>query len=117
MLKIESAKELQVRLGLQDEPEHLGYVLFQEGKGYLQKFQFKFNTVDPDKNMLGMTHLKNLTTSTKQETYLYDLETAELVQHILRWHYGRQHQIHYVLKHQVRGVDKIRSEPVIVLAS
>jgi hypothetical protein len=106
MFKLESPTELAARLELPNSPDILGYALWYtkgEKEGFIQKFKFKFDAVNPDKNSFGYTVLKSPTNKTPADSYVYDLETALMVQGVFKWFTEVSPQIHYVYTIQVDG--------------
>lgn len=51
----------------------------QEESYLIQNFKFKFNSKNRDSNQLGYSKLKTPTTKTKKDSYIHDIETAEMI--------------------------------------
>lgn len=115
MLKLESPSDLAARLELPNEPDILGYALWYkkgEKEGFVQKFKFKFDAVNSDKNSFGYTVLKSPTNKTDADSYIYDLDTAIMVQGIFKWFTEVSPQIHYVYTIQEKGKTVLQTEIV-----
>lgn len=106
MLKLESTTDLAKRLDLSTEPEILGYSLWYEKgdkQGFIHKFKFKFDSVNGDRNSFGFSVLKAPTAKTAPESYIYDLDTAIMIQSVFKWFTEVTPQLHYVYSAQKNG--------------
>ncbi|EOZ8645353.1 hypothetical protein ACQWTT_001104 [Acinetobacter baumannii] len=103
MLRLENPADLAKRLGLSIEPDILGFSLWYEKgekRGFIQKFKFKFDTVNTDRNCFKFGILKTPTNKTDADTYIYDYETAVMIKSVFLWFTGVSPQIYYVLSIQ-----------------
>lgn len=103
MLRLENPADLAKRLGLPVEPDILGYALWYEKgekSGFIQKFKFRFDTLKPDHNSFHFGILKAPSNKTDADSYIYDFETAVMIQNVFQWFTGVSPQIHYVLSTQ-----------------
>lgn len=106
MLKLETPHDLARRLDLPNDPDILGYaLLYEKGDkvGFIQKFKFKFDSLNGDRNSFGFSILKTPTIKTPAESYIYDLDTALMVQGIFKWFTEVTPQLHYVYNTQANG--------------
>lgn len=106
MLKLESPNDLAKRLNLSTDPEILGYSLWYEKgekSGFIYKFKFKFDSTNGDRNSFGFSVLKAPTAKTAPESYIYDLDTAIMIQSVFKWFTEVTPQLHYVYSAQKNG--------------
>lgn len=106
MLKLESPNDLAKRLNLSTDPEILGYSLWYEKgekSGFIHKFKFKFDSTNGDRNSFGFSVLKAPTAKTAPESYIYDLDTAIMIQSVFKWFTEVTPQLHYVYSAQKNG--------------
>lgn len=106
MLKIETPTDLAKRLGLSNDPEILGFSLWYEKgekKGFIHKFKFKFDTINGDRNSFAFSALKAPTAKTAPESYIYDLDTAIMIQGVFKWFTEVTPQLHYVYSIEKNG--------------
>lgn len=104
MLKLENSTDLETRLQLSSTPEILGYALWYEKcdkVGFINKFKFKFDSVNGDRNSFGFSVLKAPTNKTPADGYIYDLDTAIMVQSVFKWFTEVTPQLYYVYINQV----------------
>lgn len=106
MLKLETSTELAKRLDLSSDPEILGFSLwYEKGEkaGFIHKFKFKFETTNGDRNSFAFNVIKAPTAKTLPDSYIFDLETAIMIQGIFKWFTEVTPQLHYVYSAQIKG--------------
>lgn len=106
MLKLESPNDLAKRLNLSTDPEILGYSLWYEKgekSGFIHKFKFKFDSTNGDRNSFGFNVIKVPTAKTSPDTYIFDLDTAIMIQSVFKWFTEVTPQLHYVYSAQKNG--------------
>lgn len=106
MLKLETSTDLAKRLDLSTDPEILGFSLWYEKgekKGFIHKFKFKFDTTNADRNSFAFSALKAPTAKTAPESYMYDLDTAIMIQGVFKWFTEVTPQLHYVYSVENKG--------------
>lgn len=106
MLKLETPVNLETRLQLPNTPEILGYALRYEKcdkVGFINKFKFKFDSINGDRNSFGFNVVKAPTNRTPADGYIYDLDTAIMIQGVFKWFTEVTPQLHYVYTNQVNG--------------
>lgn len=106
MLKLETPTDLETRLQLPNAPEILGYALWYEKcdkVGFINKFKFKFDSINGDRNSFGFNVVKAPTNRTPADGFIYDLDTAIMVQGVFKWFTEVTPQLHYVYTNQVNG--------------
>lgn len=106
MLKLETPSDLAQRLELSSEPEILGYSLWYEKgdkAGFVQKFKFKFDSTNGDRNSFAFNVLKAPTAKTTPDSYIFDLDTAIMIQGVFKWFTEVTPQLHYVYSVENKG--------------
>ena len=69
-------------------------------KSYLtQNFKFKFNSNKRDSNQFGYTRLKTPTIKTKKDSYIHDIDTAEIIIRVMKM-YDMKGEILKVIKNE-----------------
>ncbi|MFW2174185.1 hypothetical protein ACG95N_11775 [Acinetobacter guillouiae] len=63
----------------------------------IQNFKFKFNSTRRDSTQFGYTKLKSPTEKTKKDSYIHDIETAEIIINVMKL-YDMNGQIYKVIQ-------------------
>ena len=63
----------------------------------IQNFKFKFNSTDRDATVFGHAKLISPTTKTNEDSYIHDIETAEIIIKVMKL-YDKTGKIYKVLK-------------------
>ena len=71
------------------EAECLGYAVKVEKDGnensyFIQNFKFKFNSKNRDSTQFGYSKLKKPTIKTNKDSYIHDIETAEMIIKVMK---------------------------------
>lgn len=106
MLKLETPTDLAKRFNLPSDPEILGYALWYEKgekSGFIHKFKFKFDVTNGDRNSFAFNVIKAPTAKTSPDTYIFDLDTAIMIQSVFKWFTEVTPQLHYVYSAQIKG--------------
>ncbi len=71
------------------EIECLGYAVklintANENSYFIQNFKFKFNSKNRDSTQFAYSRLKTPTTRTNKDSYIHDIETAEIIIKVMK---------------------------------
>lgn len=86
-----------------EEKTNLGYVIEvinennPELNFYLQNVTFKFNSSKRELTQFGYSKIRKPTTKTKENSYIYELEEAEMILNILKV-YGKKGKLKQAFK-------------------
>lgn len=65
----------------------------------IQNFKFKFNSTNRDSTLFGHRKLKTPTSKTNKDSYIHDIETAEIIVRVMKL-YDKEGKIYKVLKNE-----------------